>query len=132
MALQKNIEKENGIVCNYHRISNIQLDVDNACILVQIKSYISKEMRDKEKRYKEIEKTLSEKEKLITLQEITAEDVEYNNLLLERENLVSNTVIEEKEYRLEYTVTVDTVISIKEIYNLLKKNHGIFINSVDI
>lgn len=132
MALQKNIEKENGIVCQYHRISNINLDVDNKCILVNIKSYISKEMRDKEKRYIEISKLISEKEKMIALHEITREDKEYLNLIIEKESLPSNTVIEEKEYRLEKTINVDTVITVSEIYNLLKENHGVFIDSIDI
>lgn len=132
MALQKEIIKENGIVCNYHRVSNLNLDVDNKCVYVKIKTYVNQEMRDKEKRYIEISKLISEKEKMIALHEITREDKEYLNLIIEKESLPSNTVIEEKEYRLEKTINVDTVISVTEIYNLLKENHGVFIDSIDI
>lgn len=132
MALQKEIIKENGIVCNYHRVSNLNLDVDNKCVYVKIKTYVNQEMRDKEKRYIEISKLISEKEKMIALHEITREDKEYLNLIIEKESLPSNTVIEEKEYRLEKTINVDTVISVTEIYNLLKANHGVFIDSMDI
>lgn len=132
MALKKDIKKENGIVCNYHRISNLNLDVDNKCVHVKIKSYINKEMRDKEKRYLELQNIILDKEKKIILQEITDQDKEYLLAKSEIETIPSNTVIEIKEYILEVNVNVDTTLKIADIYNMLKTSHGIFMDSLDI
>lgn len=47
MALKKKIELENGIVLNYHRIVTIT-KITNEAILIEVKSYISKEKREEE------------------------------------------------------------------------------------
>ncbi len=52
MALQKQIELENGIITNYHRIVSIN-KVTNNSIIIEIASYISKEQREKEITYYE-------------------------------------------------------------------------------
>lgn len=50
MALQKQIELENGIIFNYHRIVSINKITNNANI-IEVASYISEEQREKEKEY---------------------------------------------------------------------------------
>lgn len=49
MALLKAIKQENGIVLNYHRISNIR-NVVNDKTYIQILSYVDEEEREKEKK----------------------------------------------------------------------------------
>lgn len=48
MALIKEIEFENGVVANYHRIESAQKDKFSDVVEVNIISYVSKEIRDKE------------------------------------------------------------------------------------
>lgn len=56
MALKKEIELENGIIVNYHRIVSIN-KVTNNCNIIEVASYTSEKQRDKEKEYyKSIEK----------------------------------------------------------------------------
>lgn len=50
MALQKQIELENGIVTNYHRIVSINKITNNQTI-IEVASYISKEKRQEEVDY---------------------------------------------------------------------------------
>lgn len=50
MALQKQIELENGIILNYHRIVSINKITNNSNI-IEVASYISEEQREKEKEY---------------------------------------------------------------------------------
>lgn len=48
MALNKEIDKENGVVTTYHRITKIS-KITNNCNIIYISSYISKDTREKEK-----------------------------------------------------------------------------------
>ena len=48
MALKKDIELNNGIVVNYHRISILTTYVNDS-IVISIASYINEEKRDEEK-----------------------------------------------------------------------------------
>ncbi len=132
MAISKKIEKANGIQCEYHKISKIVFDIEAKAVICTIKSYINAEMRNKEKRYIELSALIKQKEKKIYLQEIEETDIEYVEAKKEIESISSNTCIETKEYRLELDITVDMQISIATIYNLLKSNHGIFVNAEDI
>lgn len=50
MGLKKQIELENGITLNYHRIVSINKITNNA-IIVEVGSYISKEKRQEEIEY---------------------------------------------------------------------------------
>lgn len=50
MALQKQIELENGIIVNYHRIVSLNKITNNANI-IEIASYTSEEKRQEEKEY---------------------------------------------------------------------------------
>lgn len=47
MGLKKEIELENGIKLNYHRIVSIN-KITNAAIIIEVASYISKAKRDEE------------------------------------------------------------------------------------
>lgn len=47
MALSKQIELDNGITVNYHRIVSIN-KITNNTIIIEVASYISKEKRQKE------------------------------------------------------------------------------------
>lgn len=50
MALQKQIELENGIVLNYHRITSLN-KITNINNIIEISSYTSENQRQKEKEY---------------------------------------------------------------------------------
>lgn len=47
MALKKQIELENGVIVNYHRIVSIN-KITNSSIIIEIASYTSEEKRQKE------------------------------------------------------------------------------------
>ena len=48
MALSKNIELNNGITVNYHRVVSVN-NITNQASIIEIGSYTSKEKRDEEK-----------------------------------------------------------------------------------
>lgn len=50
MALKKEIELENGIILNYHRITSIN-KITNNCNIIEISSYTSEKQREKEIEY---------------------------------------------------------------------------------
>lgn len=50
MALNKQIELENGIILNYHRIVSIN-KITNNCNIIEVASYTSENQREKEKEY---------------------------------------------------------------------------------
>lgn len=50
MALQKQIELDNGVVVNYHRIVSIN-KITNNQIIIEVASYTSKEKREEEMNY---------------------------------------------------------------------------------
>ena len=52
MAIKKEIELENGIIVNYHRIVSIN-KVTNNCNIIEVASYTSEKQRNKEKEYYE-------------------------------------------------------------------------------
>jgi hypothetical protein len=47
MALKKEIELENGVILNYHRITSIN-KVTNNTTVIEVSSYINEEQREKE------------------------------------------------------------------------------------
>lgn len=47
MALRKNIELENGIVTNYHRIISLY-KMTNEITVIEVGSYVSREIREEE------------------------------------------------------------------------------------
>lgn len=54
MALQKNIELENGVILNYHRIANLS-KITNIKNIIEVSSYVNKQQREKEKIYQELQ-----------------------------------------------------------------------------
>ena len=50
MAIKKEIELENGIIVNYHRIVSIN-KITNNCNIIEVASYTSEKQRNKEKEY---------------------------------------------------------------------------------
>lgn len=52
MALQKQIELENGIIVNYHRIVSLN-KITNQINIIEVASYINEAQREKEKEYYE-------------------------------------------------------------------------------
>lgn len=50
MAIKKEIELENGIIVNYHRIVSIN-KITNNCNIIEVASYTSEKQREKEIEY---------------------------------------------------------------------------------
>lgn len=50
MAIKKEIELDNGIIVNYHRIVSIN-KITNSYNIIEVASYTSENQRDKEKEY---------------------------------------------------------------------------------
>ncbi len=48
MAIKKEIELDNGIILNYHRIVSIN-KITNSCNIIEVASYTSEKQREKEK-----------------------------------------------------------------------------------
>lgn len=63
MALQKEIELENGVILNYHRIVSLN-KITNISNNIEVNSYISEKQREKEKRYQELQKKSASGEEL--------------------------------------------------------------------
>lgn len=76
MALQKQIELENGIILNYHRIVSINKITNNANI-IEVASYISEEQREKEKEYYN---STEENKKMNVFIDTTFVQKEYNEI----------------------------------------------------
>ena len=54
MALQKEIELENGVVLNYHRITSLN-KITNFSNNIEVSSYTSVNQRNKEKEYQQLQ-----------------------------------------------------------------------------
>ncbi|CDE14087.1 unknown [Clostridium sp. CAG:470] len=114
MALKKEIELENGIIVNYHRIVSIN-KVTNNCNIIEVASYTSEKQRNKEKEY--YESTDGEKRMNVFI------ETEY----IQKEYLENETIEECYEYLkkidkfkdakdvLEKNITDDTDIIVEEI-----------------
>ena len=55
MALKKEIELDNGVIVNYHRIVSLN-KITNVGNIIEIASYVSKKKRDEEALYQEVQK----------------------------------------------------------------------------
>lgn len=70
MAILKEIEKENGIILNYHRITSLN-KITNQNNTIEVNSYINEIQRNKEMEYQEAQRKnanneeLNEKEKAL-------------------------------------------------------------------
>ena len=54
MAISKKIEKNNGIIVNYHRITSLN-KITNQCNIIEVNSYINENQRLKEKEYQNLQ-----------------------------------------------------------------------------
>lgn len=63
MALQKQIELENGVVINYHRVTSLN-KITNISNSIEISSYTNENQRLKEKSYQDLQKRQANGEEL--------------------------------------------------------------------
>lgn len=61
MALIKEIELDNGIILNYHRITSLN-KITNMSNMIEISSYTSESQRQKEKKYQDLQKKSANEE----------------------------------------------------------------------
>lgn len=99
MALKKEIEMENGVILNYHRIVAVN-SITNIKGIIEVASYISEKQREKEAEYIELQ----------LKQDRTAEEEQ------ELEKGI-NVLVETKYYDMPYSEEN----SIQEAYEYLKE-----------
>lgn len=63
MALKKEIELENGVMLNYHRIVSLN-KITNISNVIEIASYTNEKQRKKEEKYQEIQRKNANNEEL--------------------------------------------------------------------
>lgn len=112
MALKKEIELDNGIITNYHRIVSLN-KITNQSNMIEVANYTSKEQREKEKEYQTIQNKNIAKEKLSD---------DEKTLLNKGINVFINTMYIAKEY--------DENEKIEDVYEFLKTTKT-FENSID-
>ena len=113
MALKKEIELDNGVIVNYHRIVSLN-KITNVGNIIEIASYVSKKKRDEEENYQNIQK------KNIKNEELTEEE---KGILDKGINVFIQTEYINKEYSENE--------NIKEAYEYLKTLNK-FKNAEDI
>lgn len=106
MALKKEIELENGIVLNYHRITSLN-KVTNICNTIEVNSYINDKQREKEKIYQQLQK------KSASGEELTEEEQEELNKGI-------NVLVESDYINLDYNADM-TIESAYEYLKTLEK-----------
>lgn len=102
MALQKQIEQDNGVVLNYHRIVVLN-KITNISNIIEVNSYISASQRKKEQAYQELQK------KNVNKKELTKEEKQ----ALEK----GINVLVEAEY---ISMPYDEDMAIEQAYDYLK------------
>ena len=102
MALQKEVELENGLVLNYHRIACLN-KITNIANNIEVNSYINTIQRNKEKEYQNLQK------KNINNEELTDKEKE------DLENGI-NVLVEADFIQLPY----DEDMTIEDAYDYLK------------
>ena len=102
MALKKEIELDNGVIVNYHRIVSLN-KITNISNIVEIASYSSENKREEEAEYQRVQK------KKYNNEELTKQEQE---LLDKGINVFVNTEFIQKEYNEKE--------NIKDAYEYLK------------
>ena len=102
MALKKEIELDNGIVMNYHRVVSVN-SITNQISTIEVASYISESQRNKEASYQELQKRKVDEE------ELTEEEQQ------ELENGI-NVLIDTKYYSTDY----NKELNVDNAYEYLK------------
>jgi hypothetical protein len=113
MALFLPIKRADGIVISYHRISSIHSEYDSGVVIVRIKSYISKEIRESNPYY-------FIREQILTNYQVDS----YSD----QNGEVNNKIPADKDNFIDIQASDD--LSRKNIYEILKK--GIYQNSSDV
>lgn len=102
MALQKEVELENGLIFNYHRIACLN-KITNIANNIEVNSYINETQRNKEKQYQNLQR------KNINNEELTDKEKE------DLENGI-NVLVEADFIQIPY----DENMTIEDAYNYLK------------
>lgn len=63
MALQKQIELENGVILNYHRITSLN-KITNIVNTIEVSSYTNETQRNKEQQYQLVQRKSANNEEL--------------------------------------------------------------------
>ena len=134
LGLKKKMKRPNGITVNYFRISRINIDLDFETTTVFLKSYVSKDYRDKEKEFNVKRNNIEIKtERLNTLVASNLEStVEERKILTEELNKESFIrQVEPKVSIEELKVILDgKYLTIEECYQKLKEKHFLGYESV--
>lgn len=69
MALKKEIELENGVILNYHRVTSLN-KITNISNSIEISSYTNENQRLKEKSYQDLQKRQANGEELTEEEEL--------------------------------------------------------------
>lgn len=113
MAIEKEIELENGVVLNYHRITGLN-KITNLSNIIEVNSYINKTQRKKEMQYQELQKRNANQEELTEEEQLELE--KGINVLVEAEYISipynSNMTIEEAY---DYLKTIEKYKDAKNI-----------------
>ena len=119
MALQKEIELDNGVVLNYHRITSLN-KITNISNTIEVNSYISEKQREKEQQYQELQKQmqqLQEEKKQENLTEEQNETLsEQEHELQEELNKGINVLVEADFIQIPYNANM----TIDDAYDYLK------------
>lgn len=113
MALQKEIELENGVILNYHRITSLN-KITNISNNIEISSYVNEYQRQKEYEYQQMQL------KNISGEELTEEEQQFLNKGI---NVFIDTTFIQLPYNEEQTI--------EEVYEYLRTTDK-FKNSIDI
>ena len=113
MALQKQIELENGVILNYHRITSLN-KITNISNTIEVSSYTNEKQREKEKEYQGLQ-----------MKQANGED------LTEEEQLQLNQGINVFIHTEYINLPYDETMTIENAYKYLKEIET-YKNSLDI
>ena len=119
MALLKKIEKENGVILNYHRITSLN-KITNINNIIEVNSYTSENQREKEQEYQDLQKQFASMEQEYENTIFTEQEQEeflnrYNELKSELEKGI-NVYIDADYIEVPY----DEEMTIEDAYDYLK------------
>lgn len=113
MALNKEIEIDNGMILNYHRITSLN-KITNVSNTIEVSSYTTQIQREKEQRYQELQRKSTNSE------ELTEEEQQLLNNGI-------NIIIETDYVQIPY----DKKMTIENAYKYLKTTEK-FRNAEDV
>lgn len=113
MAIQKEIELENGVILNYHRITSLN-KITNISNTIEISSYTNEKQREKEKNYQELQ-----------IKQANGED------LTEEEQLQLNQGINVFIHTEYINLPYDETMTIENAYDFLKSLDE-YVEAIDV